>query len=1545
MKSIYGLIAILISGISLKGQSLANYGNIRNTGITYTSIASTGTSFNSWRNIGAFSQDDNRSDFTNIGFDFWYNGLRYTQFCVSSNGFIDFSASTDDGGGQPDDFGFDNNAFTNSNLANSTNPAIAPFYDDLTAQGGVNALGNSIKYQLSGSAPNRTLTIEWINMAVYQNTSPSLNFQVKLVETSGVVIIHYGTMNAGTNTFSYSMGLNGPVLSAAPTAAQLKILQTVNANTFNNTVQNNLSVMPTANSQYIFTPPVPTATSGALSFSGVSQTSMTLNWSNWATNEVGYVIYNSTDGINYSFVSQTAANAVNASVTGLLSSTTYFWRLYAATEGGINANPIQGTQATLVGANKISNNSGNWSNAAIWTPVGVPNTGDNVTIADGHLVTLDINGGCNSLTIGQGVSGTLRFDGTAKTFTVNSNIVLTPAASFSVNTTSNVTHTLLCKGNISNAGRINFASDANSLVNTNFTKNGNQTITGSGTFSFNIISVNMGTSQNNILEVSSSNFSAPTNFLSLTNGTFKLSTSGSVNLTPFSSANTVAATCGLWLNSSTATLTAIGGIALYGQVTVSSGTFNIGNAIDQDLLLSGGSLVMSGGALNIAAKCYGTGINNLCDINISGGIITVPSFSSTNTTNAPFQITGVGSTFNMSGGTILIPRSGGSGAQNLGFLNTGTNSGAITGGTLQLGSIASPASQTIDINTIYPVGNLVVTSSNVSARLNTNTLSVINSISINSGTLNANNLNISLGGNWTNAATYLPGTGITTFSSNSAQSILKTGGETFNILSFSGSGVKTFSSAITANSNFSINTGASVDVSSSNHTLTVRGNFVNNGSFTSRAGLVLLNGTSNQTIGGSSVTSFYDLTLNNTTGATLGTAQNLLGTLSLNNGIFSVNSQSFTMVSTATATARIAQITGSGDITGNVTIQRFIPGGSTGWALLGSPLSSALTLQDWDDDIVISCPTCPDGFVSGFPSVYTYDETVSGAYDSFSSYVPLNTISDPLVQGKGYWVYVGSGLVTTTNLSLDLTGTVRKFNYTIPLNYTNFGSSANDGWNLIHNPYPSPISWNSLRGATANLDNAIYVYNADLNGGTGGNATFINGISSPAVGSGGIDDNIAMGQAFYIHSTGATALNATEANKVTGNPVFLKSSSSSNNVQSLLRIRMTGMNGFDDECVLYQQTGTGIGFDDSFDAYKLSGQDPNAPTIALESGTTLFQVNGVAPISGNFSINLKAHTGYSGSYTISASNYTSFPKGACISLFDKFTSITTDLKTTDYIFNLLDTTTVARFVLNITLNPLQVLSNITQPSCQDSLGNITIKGANVGPWNYHWKDQNGTTIRTSINKSSEDTLQNISSGVFFVEINTVGMCDNNSSNFTFVPVQLSIAQFSSADTVMVSQGGAISFNNNSANSSQSVWDFGDNTSLSYVNSPTHIYTTPGIYSVSLISTSNSGCLDTASKFVTLIDDYVGLISYNGFGKEFVVKTLSDNIYLLENNSNIRDLVEVKLIDPLGKLILDYGVIDQQNMKLKVNLNNYNRGVYFLTLTGNGSKKTLKLPVN
>lgn len=1203
---------------------------------------------------------------------------------------------------------------------------------------------------------------------------------------------------------------------------------------------------------------------------------------------------------------------------------------------------------TFAQVTKTAVANASWGTASTWSPAGVPTATDNVLIPNGRSVRIRSNAACNSLTVGAGSAATLQFRGnTARTFTVNGSITINANAAFDIRTSSNTSHTLIANGNITNNGKLDFAVDGNSFCNAIFSKNGSQTVSGTGTLSrFHNITVNEGTAITNTLEITASNFTAGNGFLNITNGTFKLSTTNALSIACFSVAATIPTTGRLFLNSITSALTASATTTMNGNITIANGTLNIGNANDEDLSSNGGTLNISGGTLNIAGKYNTTGTAST--FSLSGGIINVPVNGSTNTTLAPFNISVAGSNFNMSGGIINIVREGGTGANDLGFTNTGGTLGSVTGGTLQIGTAATPAGQTMRINSsANSIGNLTIGSANATASLVAN-LNVVKNVLISTGTLNANSLQLTLGGNWTNnGGTHTPGTGTTIFSSTTAQSIFKSGGETFNNLTFSGAGVKTFSSAVTSNSNVTINSGASVDVSAGNYSLAIGKNFTNNGTINTQNGTILLNGASAQTIGGSTTTNFYNLTIINTAGNVLLTnAENLLNTLTLSSGTLNTNSQVFTMISNASNTARIGPITGSGNIIGNVTVQRFAPGGTTGWALIGTPISSALTLNDWDDNIAISCPTCPDGYISGFSSIYTYDETQPGTYSATASYVALSTINDPIIPNKGYWVYLGTGAATTSNITLDVRGSVRKFNNAIPLSRTNYGSPANDGWNLIHNPYPSAISWTALRNSNASVDNAIYVYNADLNAGSGGYATYVGGVSSPAVGSGGIGDNIPMSQGFYVHVTAPATITAQESNKVTGNPTFLKMGGPSAPASSLPLIRFTLSNssGFEDESVLYYQSGATDYFDIDYDAYKMQGQDPLAPMIALEK-TDMFQINGVNPITGNFSMPLKTTTGYSGTYTISAKNISSFPVGACVNLYDRFTAATTDLKTSDYVFTLADTTTVARFEVNISSNPLNINSTTAQPSCtQPNSGEITAIGTNTGPWNYTWRNSVGSIIRTSSSKPTADTLKNLSGDTYYVEVNTVGNCDNNSTTFVLNPIIVPTAAFTSEDSTDLNWNGLVNFVNTSTNSANDYWDFGDGVGTSTSASPSYNYSTVGTFLAKLISTSSTGCSDTVTKSILVTNRLaIGIQTYTN-SNPLLIHTLSDNQYLVEQKLDSEMNLSFELRDISGRIVTNYGNIKADKINLAVDLRDKAQGVYFLTITANNKPTTVKLPV-
>ncbi len=835
------------------GQSMANYGPPTSSSITYSTIEFLGSAIYSWRNVGLSTEDDNRSFPVPIGFDFYYCGERYTTFCVSTNGFIDFSTSTRDGGpGQGTRqywaFGpYDDDLSTSSRSAPSgdagTVLGIAPFYYDLTTQGELDPLGGSIKYLVTGTAPNRILTVEWIRMAIWTNTTPNFNFQLKLYESTGKIQFLYSTMTLGTFDFAasptlgYTIGMSGPTLASNPTAAQALIQQTANTTTFNNTRQNDLRIVPTNNTMLTFQPPVPAAPT-AFSVNGISTTGMTLHWTDNATNEIGYVVYRSDDGgSTYNFVRKLAAGVTSSVETNLVPAVTYYWRVYAVTEGALST-PLSGSATTLSPSAFVSTRTGPWSTPNTWVGNIVPTAFSIVTIANGTTVTIDQNIQVSDLTIGQGTSGTLLIGSntTVRTVTIVGNLDIKIGATFKPNAYT-ATHTMTMSGNLTNAGTFDMAPAAGQVCNVTFNKQGNQAVSGTGAMArFNLMTLNMGASASNILDVSATNFSAVSNFLTLVNGTFNLAAPAAI--VPFTSANTIPITAGLTLNNTSAVVTTTGGsLNVNGDLAVHSGSLIVGNAADQDLISYGGRFIFDGGTVTVAGGFMPKDNYTITDFTLANAaVVTLNKMGCTSTTYAPFTISVSGSKFTQTGGTLIIQQKGGAtGNDNLAYTNYFYSVYTVSGGTLQLGNASTPAGQTMRIKSSIPVYNMTLFNGNVTAILDTYPLTVNNNVTITGGTLNSNALDMTIGGNWTSTGTgtFVPTTAGVTFASSGAQTLASAAalGETFNRLTVNmGAGTLSMNSSASVASTFALSSGTlAVGV----NTLTLNGAVSSAGTLTS----------------------------------------------------------------------------------------------------------------------------------------------------------------------------------------------------------------------------------------------------------------------------------------------------------------------------------------------------------------------------------------------------------------------------------------------------------------------------------------------------------------------------------------------------------------------------------------------------------------------------------------------------------------------------------------------------------------------------------------
>jgi hypothetical protein len=176
--------------------------NCQNLPGTYTDLGTSGTS------ITLANNDDANSAALPIGFNFVYNGFTFTQFIFNTNGFIKL-------GNVPPSSAALFYATSQSNtggLFNSTNPAddntIAVFNQDLEGVAGVD-----FRYDVSGTAPNRVLTIQWKNVRD-KTTTPAIqianfSFQLKLYEGSNNIEFVYGTFNSSTNASAFKNSAAG----------------------------------------------------------------------------------------------------------------------------------------------------------------------------------------------------------------------------------------------------------------------------------------------------------------------------------------------------------------------------------------------------------------------------------------------------------------------------------------------------------------------------------------------------------------------------------------------------------------------------------------------------------------------------------------------------------------------------------------------------------------------------------------------------------------------------------------------------------------------------------------------------------------------------------------------------------------------------------------------------------------------------------------------------------------------------------------------------------------------------------------------------------------------------------------------------------------------------------------------------------------------------------------------------------------------------------------------------------------------------------------
>ncbi|HEX2395719.1 MAG TPA: discoidin domain-containing protein [Bacteroidales bacterium] len=234
-KFIWRKFILLLALLPFLSVSVVAQVNINATTYTFSRNGFSPTALTSPVTLIGANSDNVASPVTDIGFTFWFAGTPYTQFSVSENGLMTLGSTQISG-----------TDFANNLASATTMPKIAPYWDDLAT--GTNG---SVVYQVSGTAPNRILYVNW-NVTVPKNAGGTANslIQVQLSEGPGTITFTYGTPAVPANTNMYSVGIGAATndfASVTPTSAAAATCAYGVAN-------NNITISPGVYTRYNFIP-------------------------------------------------------------------------------------------------------------------------------------------------------------------------------------------------------------------------------------------------------------------------------------------------------------------------------------------------------------------------------------------------------------------------------------------------------------------------------------------------------------------------------------------------------------------------------------------------------------------------------------------------------------------------------------------------------------------------------------------------------------------------------------------------------------------------------------------------------------------------------------------------------------------------------------------------------------------------------------------------------------------------------------------------------------------------------------------------------------------------------------------------------------------------------------------------------------------------------------------------------------------------------------------------------------------------------------------
>jgi len=501
---------------------------------------------------------------------------------------------------------------------------------------------------------------------------------------------------------------------------------------------------------------------------------------------------------------------------------------------------------------------------------------------------------------------------------------------------------------------------------------------------------------------------------------------------------------------------------------------------------------------------------------------------------------------------------------------------------------------------------------------------------------------------------------------------------------------------ITNDNDFDINTGDYVTVQGST---TIDANLTNDGTMSLKSSNII-----NGSLTNNGTLSVYGNTTNN-------------GTLN--------NTNSFTFVSDASGTASFLN---SGTVNGTFDVQKYLTDGR--WWYVGPPVNG---VQSSSFGPLSTTP------LSG-TRLFNWNE-IAGSYTNLT----LGTEYLDALHGYAYKNFDGAGPNTA-----DFSGNLHDGPIGDLDNVTRTITGIYDGYNLVSNPYPSAIDLGNSTTPTpglvmTNLEPTIWYR-------TNGNFATYNWTSGTGQNTG--QQIIPAMQAFWVRvASGNTTgtYNIDNQSRLHSSQAFYKKADD----QNIFRIEVSN-NSLTDEAVVTFNQDAQPGYE-NFDSEKMLTTDDNVPQIfTLTSDNMQVAINGEPElgIGEEKIIPLGFITNIAGTFTLNASNLTTFQPGVDVYLEDALSGTIIDLRQTNsYTFSSAIVNNADRFRLHFGSITTNIVSENIATAVAYSFDNTIYVNTPSDNCSIELYDMLGNLIINKLSVKGLNILQTgVSKGVYIVKI-------------------------------------------------------------------------------------------------------------------------------------------------------------------------------------------------